>query len=816
MRRVTACQAQPGHLPYTASDVATRPTSRRPARRVQKPTTLVGRIRAMFTPPLKPWLQYTLVGSAFVITFAVVLIAWLWVSYGRMIDARLAGEQRPVPRIFGRAFELKPGLGLSQAQLVQRLNDVGYAERTAPKAPGEFGVSNTTVTVVPRSEERGQAAMVRVEFAKPNSTVIARVTGADGKRVDRVALEAPLLATLAAGERRRYVPLASMPRQVVDAVLTTEDRRFYDHPGVDPIGILRAFVTNMSEDRSYLVGGSTLTQQIVKNTFLTPAQTLRRKLQEQFMALVLESRFTKDQILELYLNDIVMGQRGPFAIHGIPEAARVFFGKDVRNVTLAEAATLAGIIQTPSRFSPFRNPDRARERRNVVLASMAEAGIISAAAAKSSQSEPLIVASRAFDNEAPYFVDYISSLVDDKFGGLLKRDAAVDVYTTLDVHLQRLAQEALVEGMAQVDKQLAARKRRGQAQAALIAVDPRTGEILALVGGRAYSSSQFNRAVLARRQPGSVFKPFVYLAAFETVADEGRADLTPASIVVDEPTVFMDGEKEYAPGNYQDEYDGPITLRRALAHSRNVATVKVAETVGYDRVAALWKRTGVGATARAFPSIALGVFEVTPLEMIEAYTVFTNAGSVRPLQGLSRINVDGKPRAVETLATRSVARPDVTYLVTNMMQSVLNSGTGAGARAQGFALDAAGKTGTTNDLRDAWFIGFTPELLTAVWVGFDDNQPIGLSGSQAALPVWTAFMKRALAGRPNIKFQAPDGIEFVSIDAETGQLATPNCPRVVSESFISGTAPTKSCEVHGGGVGSILSRLGGVFRRVFR
>ncbi len=258
-------------------------------------------------------------------------------------------------------------------------------------------------------------------------------------------------------------------------------------------------------------------------------------------------------------------------------------------------------------------------------------------------------------------MDYVSSLVDEKYGGLLKRDAAVDIYTTLDVHLQRLAQEALAEGMAQVDKQLAARKRRGQAQAALIAVDPRTGEILALVGGRAYSSSQFNRAILARRQPGSVFKPFVYLAAFETMAEDGRADLTPASIVVDEPTVFKDGEKDYAPGNYQDEYDGPITLRRALAHSRNVATVKIAETIGYDRVAALWKRTGVGATARAFPSIALGVFEVTPLEMTEAYTLFTNERLPSDrFRRVSQIVLDGKPRAIEAVATRSVARPDVT------------------------------------------------------------------------------------------------------------------------------------------------------------
>ncbi len=292
-----------------------------------------------------------------------------------MIDARLAGEQRPVPRIFGRAFELKPGLGLSQAQLVQRLNDVGYAERDgaerARRVRCQQHDGHGRATQRRTRTSRGSSAWTTHAPTLPSSR---RLTGGDGKRVERVSLEAPLLAALAAGERRRYVPLASIPRQLIEAILTTEDRRFYDHPGVDPIGMLRAFVTNVSEDRSYLVGGSTLTQQIVKNTFLTPAQTLRRKLQEQFMALVLESRFTKDQILELYLNDIVMGQRGPFAIHGIPEAARVFFGKDVRNVTLAEAATLAGIIQTPSRFSPFRNPERARERRNVVLAGMAEAG----------------------------------------------------------------------------------------------------------------------------------------------------------------------------------------------------------------------------------------------------------------------------------------------------------------------------------------------------------------------------------------------------------------------------------------------------------
>ncbi|MEO8070754.1 MAG: PBP1A family penicillin-binding protein, partial [Acidobacteriota bacterium] len=619
------------------------------------------------------------------------------------------------------------------------------------------------------------------------------------------------------GQRRRYVALANIPRPMIDAVLSIEDRRFYDHPGVDPIGSVGAIITNLRGDKPYLVGGSTLTQQIVKNTFLTPAKTLRRKLQEQFMALVLESRFTKDQILELYLNDVVLGQRGPFEIRGVSEAARIFFGKDVRNLTLAEAATIAGVIQSPSRLSPFRNPERARERRNVVLREMASSKLATAADAEKAENEPLSVSSRGLENEAPYFVDYVAATVDDEYSGLLKKDAAVDVYTTVDLHMQRLAQEAVGEGLAKVDRQLAARKRKGVAQAALVAVDPRSGEILALVGGRAYNQSQFDRAVAARRQPGSVFKPFVYLAAFEKEAEDNGSDLTPATVIVDEATTFKDGDNDYSPSNYQNEYAGPITLRRALALSRNIVAIKVAEATGYDKVADLWKRVGVGSTAKPFPSIALGVFEATPLEMATAYTIFANNGKVHPLQAITHIVENRKDRPVPKAPLRNVARASTTFLVENMMRSVLNEGTGAGARAEGFALDAAGKSGTTNDLRDAWFIGFTPELLTVVWVGFDNNQPIGLSGSQAALPIWTAFMKRATAGRPNRAFDVPEGVVYADIDPLSGQLASPNCPKTFREAFLEGTAPTEVCELHGGAsVTGALSKIGGFLKNLVR
>ena len=502
-------------------------------------------------------------------------------------------------------------------------------------------------------------------------------------------------------------------------------------------------------------GASTLTQQLVKNTFLTQERSPTRKFSEWIMSIALERRLSKDQVLELYLNDVWLGQRGSFAIHGVPEAARLFFGKDVQNVTLSEAATIAGVIQSPPRLSPFNNPERAKERRNVVLHAMVDTGFITSDAADRA------VARAAADGRARARrrSAVLRRLHQPGAAGQVHGVAtgAVDVYTTLDLHLQKIAQDAVREGLVRVDEILARRKRQ-RAQAALIAIDPRTGEILAFVGGRSYNQSQYNRAIAAKRQPGSVFKPFVYLAAFEHAYAEGRTDVTPATLVMDEPTTFAFNEQTWNPGNYDGEYEGAITLRRALALSRNIATIKVAEATGYDEVAALWRKVGAGTPPRPYPSIALGVFEATPFEIASAYTIFPNGGTIRPLRadpaarhgGGTEIDVPWSP-------AKTIARQDTTYLVTNMMRSVLNEGTGAGARAAGFTLDAAGKSGTTNDLRDAWFVGFTPELLTVVWVGLDDNQPLGLSGTQAALPIWTTFMMRALAGPAQPALRGPRG-----------------------------------------------------------
>ena len=533
---------------------------------------------------------------------------------------------RTDPRVFARPFELHRGQALSERQLIDRLNDLGYAHRARAEQPGEFTVGREAMVLIPRDGDH-KGRTVRLVFGgRPAKTAEpARIETIelppDKKTVERITLDPPLITALVtseAREKRRDVPLQAIPRQMIQAVLAIEDRRFYDHPGVDPIGIAGAVFRNIFGNKAYLASGSTVTQQLVKNTFLTPDKTPKRKMIEWFMSVVLETRLTKDQILQLYLNDVSLGQRGSFAIHGVAEAARLFFAKDISNVSVAEAATIAGVIQSPSRLSPFNNPERARDRRNVVIRAMADTGFISGESAERAVREPLQIVARALEAEAPYFVDYVSQELQAKYPSA----GTVDVYTTLDVHLQRIAQDSLREGIIRLDEILARRKR--QPQAALIAIDPRTGEVLAFVGGRSYNQSQYNRVVSARRQPGSVFKPFVYLAAFEHAQAEGRTDLTPATVILDEPTSFVFNAQTWSPRNYDGEYDGPITLRRALALSRNIAAAKVAESAGYEEVAALWRRVGAGTPPRPYPAIALGVFEATPFEIATAYTMFPN------------------------------------------------------------------------------------------------------------------------------------------------------------------------------------------------
>jgi penicillin-binding protein 1B len=726
---------------------------------------------------------------------------YLYQSIAADVDARLAGVyDRVAPRVYARRFAVRVGQWLTPTEMAARLDDLGYSRRAAVQKPGEFSVTDAVVTFIPRGGQ-AQGRVVTVSLKVDPKAGTGRVDTLEVERAGPLAeieLEAPLLAGMAHGVRgrQRQVPLAHLPPHVVQAVLAIEDRRFYAHPGVDVIRTAGAIVTNIRGDRPYLVGGSTLTQQLVKNSFLTPDKLYTRKLREQVMSVIVERRLSKNQILELYLNDIYLGQRGSFAVHGMAEGARLFFGKDVTNVTLAEAATLAGVIQSPAVHSPVRHPERATARRDV-LQTMVEAGSIEALAAAAAAGMPLVTASESVDAEAPYFVDYVTQLSADHVA-MRASSTVVEVHTTLDLHLQRLAQEAVTQGLVELEQQPARRRPRGPLQAALVAMDPRTGDILAMVGGRSYQRSQFNRATSARRQPGSTFKPFVFLAAFEAALREGRTDLTPSTIVHDEPATFFFDQEEWTPRNYDGEYDGPITARRALARSRNLATIQMAEMTGYDRIAGLWRSIGGDLATRAYPSITLGVFEATPLDIAEAYTVFPNSGEFRPARAISAVMVDGRTLPLPQRDVRRVTAGPPAFLVTNMLRSVLTEGTGAGARRRGFLLDAAGKSGTTNDLRDAWFVGFTPELLTVVWVGLDDNTPVGLSGSQAALPIWSTFMTRALAGHKSQPFAVPDGITFVEVDKNTGELAGPFCDQRFNEAFLTGGEPRAVCKLHHG------------------
>ncbi len=746
-------------------------------------------------------------------------------AYARLIDERLHGErERSLPRVYARPVELRRGQSLSQQDLVARLNDLGYAQRARAARPAEFAIERNEVTLVPRG---GQQAGKAIEVTFPPLPSARPAAGrapaprrgirnidVAGRRADVVRLDPPLLTALmtpGAREKRRRVPLEVMPERLRQAVIAIEDQSFYSHPGINPFRLVAAVLSNASGGDAP-VGNSTITQQLARMFFLADEFNAElqsgergrtwgsywRKAREGIMSLVLERRASKDEILALYLNDVYLGQRGSFAIHGVAEAARLFFGKDVANLTLGEAATIAGTILYPG--SPFTNPKRALDRRNTVLRAMAGEGYIDADLAARASREPLQVVSQAVDNEAPYFVDMVAERVAETFPGLATQAGPVDVYTTLDLNMQRAAIEAVRTGLARVDETLARRRRPAneRAQAALLAIDPRSGDILAMIGGRSYNTSQFNRALDAHRQPGSVFKPFVFLSAFELAADDGRTDLTPASLTRDEPGTFTVGDQTWEPKNY-DEYDGEITWRRALEMSRNLGTIRVGEQIGFETIARLWRRVGVGTPPRGVPSITLGVFELTPLEVAQAYTLFVNRGAIRPVRAIDRITAGEKVLRPASAAMKYVARPETTFLVTSMMRGVIDQGTGSGARAAGFTLDAAGKSGTTNDLRDAWFVGFTPELLTVVWVGFDSNRPLGLTGSQAALPIWTDFMKSALAGRANRPLDPPgEGVVFVEIDRHTGKRAGPGCTETITEAFLAGTEPADVCPLHGG------------------
>ena len=696
---------------------------------------------------------------------------------------------------------LRPGVNVSALDLAGILGRQGYRETRNAGAPGQFSRSDSAWEI-----NVAGAARVTLDVSGGRITQLRQGDSA----VQSVALPPELLASAGAdmGENIRPVRLPDVPQLLRDAVLVTEDVRFYEHGGVDPRGIVRALWTNVRKGR-VAEGGSTITQQLVKSRLLNPERTLARKINEALLSTALEWRYSKDQILEAYLNEIYLGQSGGSAVRGVGAASRAYFGKEVHQLTLPEAALLAGMIRGPNNYSPVANPERARERRDVVLTRMRDLGKISEADYRRARKEPVRARTTPANGlMAPYFVDYVRAEL-ERNGDIDLADLhGVRVYTTLDPVLQRLAEAAVVKGMDRLETLRPRLRRKSpeeRLQVAMIVLDPATGQVRALVGGRDYRASQFNRAVLARRQPGSAFKPFVFLAALTPRKDASL--FTAASLIEDAPiTVMVDG-KPWTPKNYDDRYEGPVTVRRALEGSLNTATVRVAQAVGLPVVIETARAMGMEVDLKPVPALTLGVFEITPLALARAYLPLANGG-VAPTGGGVVETVAAEGGRALWSASRE-ARPVIgapeAYLVTSLLEGVINVGTAASARAAGVPGAVAGKTGTTNEGRDAWFVGYSPNLLALVWVGFDDGTPAGLSGSEGALPIWSEFMRRALDIYPGGAFPEPAGITHAKVDVTTGRRATAFCPLVATEVFLAGSEPPP-CEEHGGSVTEHIER----------
>lgn len=744
------------------------------------------------------------------------IFAFFYVKYSRMIDARLRGDVLVrTTGIFAAPRMVRTGSGATLASIKSYLDGIGYVESTkeADSKRGRYTIKGNSLEIYTSSD-----AVINGARQFPNITLafagsgkgITKITDIDSKRnLDSALLEPEMMTALSNDKQRQKQKLVSykdLPKDYINAVIAIEDRQFFEHSGINVRGIMRALFRDVSEGQMQ-EGGSSITQQLVKNFFLTPERTLKRKLQEMMIAVTLETKLSKEEIFQLYANEIYMGQSGSYSISGVGEAASSYFNKDVVNLTLPEAAFLAGIIRGPSLYSPYRDPERAKARRNQVLDSMTDAGLIPRDKAEQAKATDLkIVPKRsAVNSDAPYFVDYLQQQLLNEFATRDLSRQSYRVYTTVDMDLQRAADKAVNDTLANLDQIFAKRKKNsvppGTLQAALVAMNPKTGEILAMVGGRDYGQSQLNRAVDANRQPGSVFKPIVYATALNSAYDDQVEEkITAGSVFMDAPETFLYGRGQtYSPENFGKTYSNRnVTLRDALTHSLNVVTVRIAEKVGYNKIARMAEKMGLP-RPQPFPALALGTAEATPLEIATAYTAFANGGLLTDSRPIKRLtNADGVSINETKPQQQQALKPQISFLMTNIMQDVLNKGTAARARSMGFTATAAGKTGTS---RDGWFAGYTPNLVCVVWVGFDDNSELGLEGAKSALPIWAAFMKQALALRPELggdSFPKPDDIATAEIDPTTGMLATDSCPAHRNEYFIEGTQPQESCKEHTG------------------
>ncbi len=717
-------------------------------------------------------------------------LAYFWFDYSDRIDLFLKGDvYTNSAGIYSAPKILRENENISIEDLMTYLKSAGYIEKNqqAAASRSRYQISGNKIEIEPGAtatiDGKKNFAALAVEFKKDGKS-IEKITDTDaGKETRQTQIEPQILSSVAAeGDgRRKVVTFADLPPHLVKAITSTEDRAFFEHYGVNFRGIARALWRRYEKEdensRLNNQGGSSITQQLVKNLLLTNEQTLERKVKEAYMSVILETKLSKEQIFTLYANQIYLGQQNGVSIYGVGEASDAYFGKDVSQLTLPEAAFIAGIIRSPNRYNPYKNPARVTERRNQVLDSMIEAGAISAEQANAAKGTTLDVR-KITNGKDLQGMPYFSQFAIEELPKVTSDPEALQhsrVYTTIDPDLQKAAYKIVNDRLDKLDKYFP-KKPKGNLQAALVALRPKTGEIVAMVGGRDFLETQFNRATDAQRQPGSVFKPFVYATALSSAYEMNSRVMTAATIFKDEKKVFTFGNATYAPNNYGDTFSNKdLTLRDALVKSKNTITVDLGMELNIGRVMQLADKAGLPKPEKAYPSMALGTNEATPLQVATGYTIFANLGDkVAPLP-ISRVT-DGNGRTINAPVAerKNVIHSDIAYVMNDIMKDVINRGTAAEAKAWGFKnvegkTAFAGKTGTS---RDGWFVGFTPEIVCVVYVGFDDNDDLGMKGADSAMPIWADFMREALNEHPewNGDWQMPESVKKAEIDTRNGSL----------------------------------------------
>ena len=741
--------------------------------------------------------------AAFVGGFAIA--GWV-IDLDRKVRARFEGRQFSVPsRVFSAPSILYPGLDVKLVDLRGTLERLGYrqAGSTRKLPAGQYVWRPDRIRIHLRAFEHPSRP-------EPSRDVVLRLDrGAvdeirllpSGRELGAVLLEPEQLGAYYGRdhEQRELVEVDGVPRHLLDAVFAVEDQRFETHPGIDIKRIGGAMWANLRAG-SIRQGGSTLTQQLAKNFFLTPERTLRRKAQEAVMALLIELRYEKPEILQAYLNEIYLGQRGSTAIHGVGEAAHLYFGKRGHDLTVAESALLAAIIQSPNGISPYREPERATRRRNLVLHLMHEQDRIDERTLREAVAEPLRLAAVTPDpGDARYFLELLRRQLPEAYDKDVLVSQGLRIYSTLDRRAQRIAATALRNGLAELERNFPALQRDDPLhalQGCLVALRPQTGELLALVGGRDYGVSQFDRCTQARRPTGSVFKPFVYIAALEP-SGSGPA-ITLASFLDDSPLEIQTPSGPWTPENYDHKFHDSVPVREAIERSMNVATARLAWEIGIRRVIGVARRLGITSPLPPVPSLALGTAEISPLEVARAYATIASGG-VRPVLQTIEDLVDAEGRTLERRRLRfeRVLDAGTAYLVTSLLEGVADRGTARGVRRNGLRGPVAAKTGTTDAERDLWFVGYTPELVAVVWIGFDEPASIGVPSSVGALPIWRRFVQDLTGGEIRGAFLRPPVVQEVEIDPTSGALALAGCPERRREFFLPGTLPEVVCP--GGG-----------------